>query len=183
LLASAIFRGHEVVAVRRRRLGEGSIRIAIHAVGRMKSGPEKELAERYLDRVAKAGPAVGLEFAGLSETPESRAKSPAERKREEGRRLLELAEGSALVLLDERGNNLSSRDFGTRIASFRDSGMRQMVIAIGGPDGHDENLRDKADLSIAFGAQTWPHQLVRVMLAEQLYRVITILSGHPYHRD
>jgi len=162
---------------------EGSIRIVVHAVGRMKAGPERELADRYLERAAKAGPAIGLELSGVSETPESRAKSSAERKREEGRKLLDSAGSGALILLDERGNNLSSRELGERIAAFRDSGVRQLVIAIGGPDGHDDGIRGKADLTIAFGAQTWPHQLVRVMLAEQLYRVVTILSGHPYHRD
>nr|WP_281352092.1 MULTISPECIES: 23S rRNA (pseudouridine(1915)-N(3))-methyltransferase RlmH [Chelativorans] len=162
---------------------EGFIRIVIHAVGRMKAGPERELADRYLDRAAKAGPAIGMELAGVSEIPESRARSTLERKREEGRKLLDFAQGGALILLDERGKNLSSRELGDRFASFRDSGFRQIVMAIGGPDGHDDAVRAAADLSISFGAQTWPHQLVRVMLAEQLYRLITILSGHPYHRD
>ncbi|WEX11768.1 23S rRNA (pseudouridine(1915)-N(3))-methyltransferase RlmH [Chelativorans sp. AA-79] len=159
------------------------MRTIVHAIGRMKAGPERELAERYFQRLAKAGPAVGLEFSGVSENPESRAKTAAERRKEEGRKLFDLAEGGVLILLDEHGKNFSSREIGDRIASFRDAGARQLTLAIGGPDGHDESLGAKADLSIAFGAQTWPHQLVRVMLAEQLYRAVTILSGHPYHRD
>ena len=114
---------------------------------------------------------------------ESRAQCAAERKREEGDRLRQhLASGAALILLDERGKNISSEDFATRIAALRDGGRRAMTIAIGGPDGHDPSLRETAELVLSFGAQTWPHQMVRVMLGEQLYRVATILSGHPYHR-
>ncbi len=149
----------------------------------MKADAEKDLAERYFDRLAKAGPAVGLEFAGVSESPESRARTAAERKREEGQRLAEIAGGGTLVLLDERGRNLTSREIGEKMAAWRDAGERRLTIAIGGPDGHDEAMRRQAALSLSFGAQTWPHQLVRVMLAEQLYRAATILAGHPYHRD
>lgn len=159
------------------------MKIAIHAVGRMKAGPDKELVERYLDRFAKSGPAIGLEFAGVLETPESRAQAAPERKREEAERLRTvLAGGAALFLLDERGKNLSSQDFAARLGALRDGGQRQLVIAIGGADGHDAGLRENAALMLSFGVLTWPHQLVRIMLAEQLYRATTILSGHPYHR-
>ncbi len=159
------------------------MKIAVFAVGRMKAGPEKELADRYFERFSKSGPAVGLEFSGISEVPESRAQGAAERKREEGDRLGQhLASGAALILLDERGKNISSEDFATRIAALRDSGRRAVTVAIGGPDGHDPSLRETAELVLSFGAQTWPHQMVRVMLGEQLYRAATILSGHPYHR-
>lgn len=159
------------------------MRIAVHAVGRMKAGPERELADRYFDRFAKSGPGIGLEFAGVTETPESRARSADERRREEARKLGSLSEGAALILLDERGKNFTSTQFAARIAALRDGGRRNTVLAIGGPDGHEEELRRAAELVISFGAATWPHQLVRVMLAEQLYRAATILSGHPYHRD
>ncbi len=159
------------------------MKISVFAVGRMKAGPEKELADRYFERFSKSGPAVGLEFSGIAEIPESRAQGAAERKREEGDRLRQhLASGAALILLDERGKNISSEDFATRIAALRDSGRRAVTVAIGGPDGHDPSLRETAELVLSFGAQTWPHQLVRVMLGEQLYRAATILSGHPYHR-
>ena len=97
-------------------------------------------------------------------------------------RALALASGAALVLLDERGKNISSEDLAERIGRLRDGGQKNLVIAIGGRDGHDAALRERAELTLSFGALTWPHQLVRIMLAEQLYRVATILSGHPYHR-
>jgi len=149
----------------------------------MKAGPERKLVERYLDRFARGGPAVGLELARVSEIPESRAKSASERRREEARKLEAVIDGAALFLLDEHGRNLSSQVFAEKLASLRDAGRRRLVIAIGGADGHDEALRSRAELMIAFGAQTWPHQIVRIMLAEQLYRAVTILSGHPYHHE
>lgn len=159
------------------------MRIEVHAVGRLKSGPERELANRYFDRLAKAAPAIGLEFAGVGETPESRARSHDERRREEGRQLsARLAPGTALFLLDERGKSLSSEEFARRIAALRDGGRRALALAIGGPDGHDPALSSTAELVLSFGAMTWPHQIVRLMLAEQLYRAVTILAGHPYHR-
>lgn len=159
------------------------MRVGVHAVGRMKAGPEREIAERYFERFARAGPAVGLEWAGLSETPEGRARDADGRRREEA----QAAEGAcrpgaALLLLDERGQDLSSATLAARLGALRDEGRRDLVIAIGGPDGHDPPLRARAELLIAFGSATWPHQLVRVMLAEQLYRIATILAGHPYHR-
>ena len=159
------------------------MKISVFAVGRMKAGPEKELADRYFERFSKSGTSIGLEFSGLVETPESRARNAAERKGEEADRLRQhLAAGAALILLDERGKSVSSEDFADRLAALRDGGRRSLVIAIGGPDGHDPALRETADLVLSFGAQTWPHQMVRILLGEQLYRATTILSGHPYHR-
>ncbi|TPM28812.1 23S rRNA (pseudouridine(1915)-N(3))-methyltransferase RlmH [Mesorhizobium sp. B2-3-4] len=160
------------------------MKISVHAVGRMKAGPERELADRYFERFAKSGPAVGLEFAGITEISEGRAANASERRRDEGARLQgQLQPGTALILLDERGKSLSSEEFAGRIGQLRDGGRRAMVLAIGGADGHDQTLRDDAELVLSFGALTWPHQLVRVMLGEQLYRIATILSGHPYHRS
>ena len=159
------------------------MRIVVHAVGRMKAGPERELAGRYFDRLAKAGPAIGLEFSGVTEQAESRAQSASQRKAEEARKLEEtLAPGAMLILLDERGKNLTSEDFAAHLGRLRDEGCPQVTFAIGGPDGHEETLRDRAALVLSFGKLTWPHQIVRVMAAEQLYRAATILSGHPYHR-
>ena len=159
------------------------MRIAVHAVGRMKSGPEKELAERYLERLARSGPAIGLEFAGVEESAESRLATAAARRHEESRRLdAALASGAVLVLLDERGKSVDSEQFAENLGGWRDSGRKSLIVAIGGPDGHDPALRARADMLLAFGAMTWPHQLVRIMVAEQLYRAATILSGHPYHR-
>lgn len=159
------------------------MRVGLFAVGRLKAGPEKDLAARYLDRFSKAGPAIGLELARVTEVPESRASSTETRKREEAV-LLEkaLTESSLLILLDERGKALDSEGFASLIAAFRDSGKRDLMLAIGGADGLDPALHDKADAVICLGKMTWPHQLVRILLAEQLYRAVTILSGHPYHR-
>ncbi|MEO3389376.1 23S rRNA (pseudouridine(1915)-N(3))-methyltransferase RlmH [Mesorhizobium sp. CAU 1741] len=158
------------------------MRLSVHAVGRMKTGPERELADRYFGRLAKAGPSIGLEFAGVAEISESRARGTDERRREEAASLEGHRGDAALFLLDERGRNLTSEEISGRIGDLRDGGRRHLVFAIGGPDGHDEASRASADLVLSFGAQTWPHQLARVMLAEQLYRAVTILSGHPYHR-
>ncbi|RUV37211.1 23S rRNA (pseudouridine(1915)-N(3))-methyltransferase RlmH [Mesorhizobium sp. M7A.F.Ca.MR.148.00.0.0] len=158
------------------------MKISVHAVGRMKAGPEKLLADRYFERFAKSGPAVGLEFGGIAEIAEGRSQTANERRREEGQKLqTQLQPGIALILLDERGKSFSSEDFAGRLGLLRDGGRKALVIAIGGADGHDQSLRDQAELVMSFGLLTWPHQLVRVMLGEQLYRAATILSGHPYH--
>ncbi|MGB3501823.1 MAG: 23S rRNA (pseudouridine(1915)-N(3))-methyltransferase RlmH [Mesorhizobium sp.] len=158
------------------------MRVGIFAVGRMKAGPERELSARYLDRFAKAGPALGLDYSGLTEITESRAQTADLRKQEEGRALLQAADGAALILLDETGKNLSSAEFAQKLADIRDRGAKSALLAIGGADGHDPALKAQATLVLSFGAATWPHQMVRIMLAEQLYRAATILSGHPYHR-
>jgi 23S rRNA (pseudouridine1915-N3)-methyltransferase len=159
------------------------MRISLFAVGRLKTGPEKDLASRYIDRFAKAGPAVGLELARLVEINESRASNAETRKKEECAILEKsLPEGSILVLLDERGKTLGSEAFADMLGRHRDSGKRDMMIAIGGADGLDPDLRARADMVLNLGSMTWPHQIVRILIAEQLYRAVTILSGHPYHR-
>jgi 23S rRNA (pseudouridine1915-N3)-methyltransferase len=159
------------------------MRITLFAVGRLKAGPESELASRYLDRFAKSGGALGLDFARTVEVTESRASTAELRKREEAALLARaMPEGAALILLDERGKTPDSPGFAATLARLRDDGRRDLVIAIGGADGLDPDLHAKADAVICFGRMTWPHQLVRIMAAEQLYRAATILSGHPYHR-
>lgn len=159
------------------------MRIGLFAVGRLKAGPEKDLAARYLDRFAKAGPAIGLELSRVVEVNESRASNADTRKRDEAAQLEKaLADGSLLVLLDERGKALDSEGFASLLGTFRDSGKRDLMIAIGGADGLDPSLHSRADAVLNLGKMTWPHQLVRILIAEQLYRAVTILSGHPYHR-
>jgi len=159
------------------------MRISLFAVGRLKTGPEKELASRYLDRFAKAGPAIGLELARMTEVSESRASNSETRKREEATALEKaLPEGAVLILLDERGKAIDSEAFADLLGRQRDGGKRDVMIAIGGADGLDPELRKRADLTLNLGSMTWPHQLVRILIAEQLYRAVTILSGHPYHR-
>ncbi|ABQ61006.1 ribosomal RNA large subunit methyltransferase H [Brucella ovis IntaBari-2006-46-332] len=169
------------------------MRVSVFAVGRMKSGPKRELVERYFDRFAKAGPPLGLEFAGVSEIPESRGQTAQLRKAEEAQRIHEALDnaksggtssgGAALILLDERGKALGSEAFAAIVGRMRDDGKRQLIVAIGGPDGHDPALRSRADLVLALGELTWPHQIARILIAEQLYRAATILAGHPYHRS
>ena len=159
------------------------MRLTIAAIGRMKAGPERELVARYLDRLAKTGPAVGLEWAGIVELPESRAPHAPERKRDEAARLRSaLPDKAALLFLDETGRSEGSETFANRLSALRDEGLRDAVFVIGGADGIDADWRSEARAVLALGAMTWPHQIVRILLAEQLYRVSTILSGHPYHR-
>lgn len=153
------------------------------SIGRLKAGPERDLVDRYAERLRRVGPAIGLDWAGLREETESRARDRAERLREEAQWLRAARPaGSTLVLLDERGRDLASSEFAALIARRRDDGVRDLAFAIGGPDGLDDGLRGEADLLLGFGRLTWPHGLVRVLLLEQLYRAATILSGHPYHR-
>lgn len=159
------------------------MRIGLFAVGRLKAGPEKDLAARYLDRFAKSGPAVGLELRKVAEVVESRASNPETRKREEAALLDKAVPSDAvLLLLDERGKAVGSEDFAELLGRWRDAGKRDLMIAIGGADGLDPALHERADSVLCLGKMTWPHQLVRILIAEQLYRAVTILSGHPYHR-
>lgn len=160
------------------------MRLTIAAIGRMKAGPERELADRYLDRLKKAGPPLGLDYQGLFEHPESRLATTPERKRDEAQRLAaSLPDGAVRIVLDETGRLMTSQDFADAIAGFRDGGRRDLGLLVGGPDGHDESLRGGADLVLSLGRMTFPHQLARILLAEQLYRAVTILAGHPYHRS
>lgn len=164
-------------------LRDDTMQIGIFAVGRLKSGPEKELVARYLDRLKKTGKAQGLDFSKVTEVNESRAGNAATRKREEAAALEKtISDDTVLVLLDETGKSFDSIGFAGFIEKFRDAGKREMIFAIGGADGLDPALAARADLAVNFGAMTWPHQIVRILLAEQLYRAVTLLSGHPYHR-
>jgi 23S rRNA (pseudouridine1915-N3)-methyltransferase len=160
------------------------MRLIVAAVGRLKRGPERDLAERYRDRAAKAGRAVGLRGVEVVEVAESRARDVARRATEESIALAQLIpEGAVRVVLDERGENLDSAAFTGTLRGWREAGRPAAAFIIGGADGLAPSLREEADLRLAFGAATWPHQIVRVMLLEQIYRAITILSGHPYHRE
>lgn len=159
------------------------MRLMIVAVGRLKRGPERQLAERYRERAAKAGKALGFRGLELVELNESRNRDAERRVLEESIAIANLVpESSALVLLDERGDSLGSKEFAATLGRWRDDGRADCAFVIGGPDGLAPTLHDKAALRLAFGALTWPHQLVRIMLLEQVYRAITILAGHPYHR-
>jgi 23S rRNA (pseudouridine1915-N3)-methyltransferase len=159
------------------------LRIQVLCVGRLKAGPERQLVARYAERIGPAGRSVGLGPVDIREIAESGARRPDDRKIDEALRIAGLlSEGSTVWALDEKGANLTSEDFSREIAKLRDQGVSTLTFAIGGADGLDESIRQRADRMIAFGALTLPHQLVRVLLIEQIYRATTILSGHPYHR-
>src|SRR5262245_9626043 len=159
------------------------MRIVIAAVGRLKQGPERDLAERYRKRAADAGRGVGFQAVDIVEIRESRADSAERRMLEESIAIANVVpERAVSVMLDERGESLSSAAFASRLRGWRAEGRPAVTFIIGGADGLAPSLRGKADLGLAFGASTWPHQLVRIMLLEQIYRAVTILSGHPYHR-
>jgi 23S rRNA (pseudouridine1915-N3)-methyltransferase len=158
------------------------MRLIVAAVGRMKSGPDRDLADRYLERAAKAGRALGIKSIDIAEIGESRAPRADDRMAEEAVAIAKAVEpGAVKVILDGGGKALSSEELATRLGRWRDAG-RTVCFVIGGADGIAPALKGQGELVLAFGAATWPHQLVRIMLLEQLYRTVTILSGHPYHR-
>ncbi len=158
------------------------MKLALIAVGRLKSGPERDLVERYRARAVAGARALGFGGFEIIEIPESRARREADRRAEEARAILEKAGAARLVLLDERGRNRTSPEFAATLAGWRDDGVARAAFVIGGPDGLDPALMRDAALQIGFGALTLPHQLVRVLIAEQVYRALTIIGGHPYHR-
>jgi 23S rRNA (pseudouridine1915-N3)-methyltransferase len=169
-----------IPAIRIRR----AMRIVIAAVGRLKPGPDRELAERYRDRACKAGRALGLRGPDVLEVKESRAREADRRMTEEAIALKSsLPQGAITAVLDSRGQNITSDMFAQRIRGWRDGGGQAVGFLIGGADGLAASLLDDADVIFSFGSATWPHQLVRIMLMEQIYRTTTILSSHPYHRD
>jgi 23S rRNA (pseudouridine1915-N3)-methyltransferase len=159
------------------------MRLLIAAVGRLKDGPERILCQRYVERANAAGRAVGLAPVEIREVREGAKRAPRERLAEEGKGLSALVPAGARVfVLDAGGRNLTSEQFAETLARLRSQNVPAAVFQIGGPDGLAPALRDRAHMALAFGAATIPHQLARILLAEQLYRAITILSGHPYHR-
>ena len=155
----------------------------IAAVGRLKQGPERELAERFRKRAASSGRSAGLQAFDVVEIKESRAGDAHRRMLEESIAIANIIpERAVTVILDERGESMNSASFAGRLQGWRSEGQPALVFIVGGADGIAASLREKCSLRLAFGAATWPHQLVRIMLLEQLYRAVTILSGHPYHR-
>jgi len=159
------------------------MRLLVAAVGRLKSGAERDLAERYRDRAAKSGRAVGIRDVEIVEIKDSRVPELGKRVLEETIAVANIIpEGAVTVVLDGHGENLDSASIAGEIRAWRDSGRETVVFVIGGADGLGEEIKQRANLRLAFGAATWPHQLVRTMLLEQIYRAVTILAGHPYHR-
>jgi 23S rRNA (pseudouridine1915-N3)-methyltransferase len=156
------------------------MRIVICAVGRARTGPLRALYEEYAGRID------GMRLFGrteLREVEERRTLPPLELKAREADLLSQsIPKGAAVVALDARGQSLSSEAFAARLGKWRDAGVADLAFVIGGADGLDKPLIDKAAFVLSLGAMTWPHLLARAMLAEQIYRAATILQGHPYHR-
>ena len=154
------------------------MKLSLIAIGKPGRGPEAALADDYARRATLAGRPLGLGPLELIDLePRKAGKAP------EAELILGAAEGAHLIACDERGKAWSSRAFAEHLALLRDRGERRLAFAIGGADGLDETVRGRAGSLLAFGPQTWPHALARAMLAEQLYRAVTILAGSPYHRD
>jgi 23S rRNA (pseudouridine1915-N3)-methyltransferase len=155
------------------------MRLTIAAVGRLGRGPEQELVADYLARAAQAGRSVAMGPATVTEIDERKARDPAA----QAARLSAAIPGAAVaVALDERGPTLGSPAFADLLAGYRDAGRPETVFLIGGADGLDARVRARADRVLSLGPMVWPHRLVRVMLAEQIYRAVSILAGTPYHR-
>jgi 23S rRNA (pseudouridine1915-N3)-methyltransferase len=158
------------------------MRLVIAAVGKLK-GAESELVARYAQRVSGAGRSVALGPLAVQEIPESKTGSRELRMADEAARLLALAKSaSVLILLDETGKAMSSTAFAGFLRDLRDRGESEAAFLLGGPDGHGDKARAAARTTLSLGPMTLPHGLARAVLAEQLYRATTILSGHPYHR-
>lgn len=154
------------------------MRITLLTVGKLGRAPEAALARDYAERATASGRALGL---GPVEIVEVEAKKPG--KAAEAEVLRPHLEGAWVVACDEHGKARTSREFAAHIGKLRDDGNRRLVLIVGGADGLDPSILAEARETLAFGVQTWPHALVRAMLAEQVYRAVTILSGSPYHRD
>ena len=159
------------------------MRVVIAAVGRLKQGPERELAMAYRKRAEAVGRASGWREVEIVEIRESRAQDAERRKVEESIAIATIIpERASIAVLDERGESIDSAELAALLREWRAEDRPAACFVIGGADGLAGSLRDRAKLKLAFGAATWPHQLVRIMLLEQLYRAGTILAGHPYHR-
>jgi 23S rRNA (pseudouridine1915-N3)-methyltransferase len=159
------------------------MKLMLFGVGRMKAGPERELLNRYVDRIEVGARAAAVRALTIVECDESRARTLEHRRREEAAALTRrIPTGATVFMLDESGRGLSSLEFAAELGRARDSASPAFVLGIGGPDGFDPEFL-AGFRALSFGSMTLPHQLVRILAAEQLYRALTILTGHPYHRE
>mgnify|MGYP005991702199 FL=1 len=155
------------------------MRVQICAVGKLRAGPEKDLIDDYLKRFDRTGRALGL---GPVQVVEVEDKKNGGMSAEAALLRRVIPDGAVICILDERGKVETSPDFANRLGAWRDQGRGDLALVIGGADGLDKALRRDADHALSFGKMVWPHMLVRVMVAEQLYRAASILAGGPYHR-
>jgi len=159
------------------------MRLTIAAIGRTRESPEQALCDLYCERARALAPKLGFSKLELIVIDTSRAATAEARMKEEAEKLAaKVPAGAHIIALDEAGRTIGSEAFATHLRRLGDSGTRDLAFLIGGPDGLPASLRERAQERLAFGPQTWPHLLVRAMLAEQIYRAFAILSGHPYHR-
>jgi 23S rRNA (pseudouridine1915-N3)-methyltransferase len=159
------------------------MRLTVLAVGHARGTQEAALTDDYIDRASRMGRQLGISAVAVDEIAVSKARDVETRKREECTKLAaRVPDGAHVVLLDAKGKGMTSEDFAEMIGALRDAGTKDLALVIGGPDGLAPLPGTRAGRSLAFGPQTWPHLLVRAMLAEQVYRALTILAGHPYHR-
>ncbi|MBL8537564.1 MAG: 23S rRNA (pseudouridine(1915)-N(3))-methyltransferase RlmH [Hyphomonadaceae bacterium] len=156
------------------------MRIQIAAVGRLRDGPEATLSTDYVARAAALGRQIGVKAVEIVEVE---GKPPGDPRAEASALYRATPDEARKILLDERGAEWTSRQLAEKLARWRDDGLSCVTFWIGGADGVSQSVRDNADEKLAFGRQTWPHRLVRVMISEQIYRALTILCSTPYHRD
>ena len=155
------------------------MRLRILAIGRLRNGPEKDLIEDYIARFNRSGRPLGLGPVELTELEDKKSGGKAA---EAALLLKAIPQGAAVIALDERGKLQSSPNFAAHLAQIRDAAPSELIFVIGGADGLDPAVLQRAQSTLSFGTMVWPHMLVRVMLTEQLYRAATILAGGPYHR-
>jgi len=159
------------------------VRLLILCIGQARGTSEGALTEEYVERAVHMGRRLGIMDVTVEEVGVSKVRETKKRMQDEAERLAaRVPAGAQVVLLDAKGKGMTSEDFAEMIGALRDAGTKHLVFVIGGPDGLGSLPKIRAGRSLAFGPQIWPHLLVRAMLAEQVYRALTILGGHPYHR-
>ena len=159
------------------------MRLLILCVGHARGTSEGALTDDFVTRAKNMGRRMGVPDVAVEEIAVSKARERPTRMQDEAERLTARVPDSAqVILLDAKGRGMTSEDFAEMIGALRDAGTKNLVFVIGGPDGLGTLPKIRPGRSLAFGPQTWPHLMVRAMLAEQLYRALTILAGHPYHR-
>lgn len=159
------------------------MRLNIVCVGYARGTPEGALVEEYIHRAQNMGRNLGFAAVEVTEVSVSKARQADKRMAEEAERLAaRLPSDAHIILMDAKGKGMTSEDFADMLGALRDAGTHDLCFIIGGPDGLAPLPGKHSGRSLAFGQQIWPHLLVRAMLAEQVYRAITILAGHPYHR-
>jgi 23S rRNA (pseudouridine1915-N3)-methyltransferase len=159
------------------------VRLLVLAVGYARGTSEGALTDDFVTRAKNMGRRLGIPDVAVEEVAVSKARETPRRMQDEAERLAaRVPDGAQVVLLDAKGKGMTSEDFAEMIGALRDAGTKNLVFVIGGPDGLGTLPKIRPGRSLAFGPQTWPHLMVRAMIAEQMYRALTILAGHPYHR-